>query len=131
MIRNKLIRFFDRQGCPSPEDLTDETINRVARKISRGPRIWAKEPLSYFYGVALNVFMDHRRRLSRNTLPLEGIDESKCFENPFEVQECQQTQQEMERLLQALDACLENLPRQWRDLILEYYSADSQSKVES
>jgi DNA-directed RNA polymerase specialized sigma24 family protein len=81
--------------------------------------------------VALNVFMDYRRRLSRNALPLEVIDESRCFENPFERQESQRSQQEMERLLEALDACLRSLPQEYRDLILEYYSADSQSKVES
>ncbi len=33
-IRNALITFFEHRGCLSPEEYADETINRVARRIS-------------------------------------------------------------------------------------------------
>ena len=129
-IRVKLIRLFERHGCALPEDLTDETINRVAGKLVRGARIWAAQPMSYFYGVAWNVLMD-QRRLRRNALPLDWIDESRCFENPFHVQESQRNKRKLEKLLQTLDASLRELPAEWRDLILEYYTTDNVSKVES
>lgn len=129
-IRRNLIRLFERHGCALPEDLTDETINRVAGKIMRGARIWAAQPMSYFYGVAWNVLMD-QRRLQRNALPLDWIDESRCFENPFDVQESQSKKRRLEQLLQTLDTSLQELPSEWRDLILEYYNTDNISKVES
>jgi hypothetical protein len=31
-IRRRHVRYFDRRNCPSPDDLADETLNRVARQ---------------------------------------------------------------------------------------------------
>jgi len=32
-IRQKLISYFDHRGCRFPEDLADETLNRMAQKL--------------------------------------------------------------------------------------------------
>src|SRR5256885_4134102 len=35
-LRRTLIRFFEWRGAPFPEEQTDETFNRVARKLDEG-----------------------------------------------------------------------------------------------
>ena len=32
-IRDRLMIYFGRRNCPAPEDLADETLNRVARRL--------------------------------------------------------------------------------------------------
>jgi hypothetical protein len=48
-IRSNLIRFFEWRGCPFPEDHADETVNRVARRLSEGEEL--RNPSAYFIGV--------------------------------------------------------------------------------
>jgi hypothetical protein len=52
-IRLKLIRFFETQSCSSCEELADETIQRVAIKISKGVEVSVVNSYAYFRGVAL------------------------------------------------------------------------------
>ena len=32
-IRRRLVFYFDRRNCASPDELADETLNRVARRL--------------------------------------------------------------------------------------------------
>src|SRR5262245_29668334 len=60
-LRVALIRFFEWRGCPFPEDHADETINRVARKISEGEAI--RDPAHYAIGVARMLMLEiHKAR---------------------------------------------------------------------
>ena len=38
-LRARLMYFFERKGCRIPAELTDETINRIARKMEEGLEI--------------------------------------------------------------------------------------------
>ena len=40
-LRRALFIFFATRGAASPDEMTDETINRVARRLSEGERITA------------------------------------------------------------------------------------------
>ena len=50
-IRRKLIRLFEWRGCHNPEDLADETFNRVASQLRKGLQIRSDNPYAYFCGV--------------------------------------------------------------------------------
>ncbi|HEX4946430.1 MAG TPA: hypothetical protein VFZ34_07205, partial [Blastocatellia bacterium] len=39
LIRQKLTKFFQWRGCPSPEDYTDRTIDRVALRLWEGAEV--------------------------------------------------------------------------------------------
>ena len=54
-IRRKLIRLFNCRGCDNPEELTDETINRVIKIVESKAVEYSGEPILLFYGVARNV----------------------------------------------------------------------------
>ena len=55
-IRQGLILFFVHRQCLDAEDLTDETINRVAKKLEKLAVSYEGERVRYFHGVAKKVF---------------------------------------------------------------------------
>jgi DNA-directed RNA polymerase specialized sigma24 family protein len=60
-IRQRLIRFFAREGCPDPANCADETILRVVKALSKGATIDVK-PATFTYAVAKIVEKECRRR---------------------------------------------------------------------
>jgi hypothetical protein len=61
-IRQRLVRLFRWRGAADPEVLADETIDRVAARLSAGASLFARDPYSFFHGVALGVVLEHWRR---------------------------------------------------------------------
>ena len=119
-LRDKLIRFFVWRNRTSPEDLADETINRVVRRIAGGEVI--QNITGYSHGVAQMVLMevmrnkakeqDYGERLRYAHGVMRGTDESteqnRCFSQ-----------------------CLDRLSAEARGLIIEYYQADRGAKIEN
>jgi DNA-directed RNA polymerase specialized sigma24 family protein len=65
-LRLKLVKFFEWRGCPAAEDLTDETIFRVVRRLAQGLAVErAEQPALFVRGVASNVFSEWARSRSR------------------------------------------------------------------
>src|SRR5215813_8210046 len=60
-MRRRLALYFDRKNCLSPDDLADETLNRVARKVEEKGTISGLSPAHYCYIVARFVFLEHLR----------------------------------------------------------------------
>lgn len=112
----RLNLFFTRRGCRFPEELADETINRVILKLGE-ERI--ENRMAYCYGVAKNVYRESLRRERRHA----EVDEAALAaaapepEGPGPWRDC-------------LDRCLAELPEEGRDLILRYFSAEGLPKVE-
>jgi len=65
-IRRRLIRIFYGRGCFEAEELADETINRVIRKLPQLLDDYAGEPALYFYGVANNIYQEWLRKQKKN-----------------------------------------------------------------
>jgi DNA-directed RNA polymerase specialized sigma24 family protein len=61
-IRVRLIALFVWRGCAAAEDLADETLNRVARRLYEGVEVRTQVGESYVYGVAQRVFQEALRR---------------------------------------------------------------------
>jgi DNA-directed RNA polymerase specialized sigma24 family protein len=113
-IRRRLIKFFSCRQCAAAEDLTDETMNRVARKVQEGPpHLYVLDAASYFYGVAHNVYLEHVRRKPAAPPP--------PLPTPTE---------EVEREQACLELCLEKLAPRSRELISEFYREDGQAKID-
>lgn len=114
-IRRKLIRLFEWRGCESPEDLTDETFNRVARRLSEGVEVRSSN-FGYFYGVAHLVYKEVRRRAAREQRALEGGEWP-----PRQPEE----EPEDDRRLACLRRCLDQLPPDQKNLLLRYHQGES------
>lgn len=113
IIRRKLIRLFEWRGCEFPEDLADETFNRVAKKLYEGTEI-QRDPLGYFYGVAHLVYKEDWRGIARKKKALDSG--AWPPRQPDEEPE--------DHRLSCLKKCLAQLPADQRHLLLEYHKGE-------
>src|SRR5437763_14397266 len=101
-LRRTLIKFFEWRGAPFPEDHTDETLNRVARKLDEGIEI--QNIGGYCYEVARLVWLGALKGSDRKRDPPETNypdDASADAAEPALARE---------RLLGCLAQCLNRLP---------------------
>jgi DNA-directed RNA polymerase specialized sigma24 family protein len=111
-IRATLIGIFVCRGCSMAEDLADETIDRVIRKLDAIKENYLGDPARYFFGVAQMIHLEYlRRRPESVDLPAaSGLD---------------YIQQDYD----CLDKCLGQLTLENRHLIEIYYQDDGPSKM--
>jgi RNA polymerase sigma factor (sigma-70 family) len=119
-IRSRLIKIFLRRGCPVSEELADETIDRVVRKVHILAGDYDGDPALYFYGVAQKVFLEYAKKKP----PVE------LTENPAPKSQGLSPTAEIERKHQCLDQCVEALDAESRELILGYYQGEKSAKID-
>jgi RNA polymerase sigma factor (sigma-70 family) len=130
IIRARLLKYFECRGCPLPEDLTDDTINRVARRLYEGRQIWSTEPTSYFYGVARNVLREYWASPEREFATLDALPPlAHPHTETLRHQEAEGEQAHIERRLDWLADCLSQLPAESRALILDYYQGERGERI--
>jgi DNA-directed RNA polymerase specialized sigma24 family protein len=113
-IRRRLVRLFEWRGCTCPEELADETFNRVARKLAGGLSLERSDPYAYFCGVAHHVFQEVVRREARERKVAESGDLPPAY----------QDEEEPDFRLEHLRQCLDGLGTSQRRLLLSYYHDD-------
>ncbi|HEX4946261.1 MAG TPA: sigma-70 family RNA polymerase sigma factor [Blastocatellia bacterium] len=131
-IRQALIVFFTFRGALDPLELTDETINRVARRLAEGEEIFAQQPRNYFYGVARNVW----REVIAQSVSMQSLDDpfppdKQSSPDPHALLLQSEEQQDLEQRLLCLETCLQKLPKKDRDLMLAYYQGTGSGKIEN
>lgn len=119
-LRSRLIRLFGWRGCTFPEELADETINRVARKLGEGVEIRAEDPYRYFAGVAHRVFLEVVRREKRERTALAEVRH---------LPPAEPVSEEKERRLGCLERCLATLSPANRQLILSFYQGEGSRRI--
>jgi DNA-directed RNA polymerase specialized sigma24 family protein len=112
-IRFKLIKYFSPTTQSDAEALTDETINRVARRLNEIKDQVYGERARYFYGVARRVQMEYLRRKQ----PQAGPE----FVSDWERAEVE---------YQCLEECMAKLSPENRDLVVRYYHAEGRERIE-
>jgi RNA polymerase sigma factor (sigma-70 family) len=116
-IRRRLIRVFAGRGCHEPEELADQTINRVMLKVSLIKDTYIGEPALYFYGVADKIYLEWLRKQKKGGFVELKETGSKDEPESDEEYDC-------------LENCLDKLPADQRKLIVEYYSFEKKTKIE-
>jgi DNA-directed RNA polymerase specialized sigma24 family protein len=123
-LRRTLTRFFEWRGAPVPEERTDETLDRIARKLSEGVEI--KHVGGYAHEVARLVYLESVKREKQN--PHDQLDEiERTTAAPPDTTD-EQTEKEVR--LNCLDQCLGALPAENRELITEYYRDDKRGRID-
>jgi DNA-directed RNA polymerase specialized sigma24 family protein len=123
IARLKLFKYFELRMCAGPEDLADETIDRVARRLAEGEQIHTQEPMRYVYGVARNVYLESRK----SPRHVENVAEFRAVEDGSRVDE---EKRQAERRLDCFQSCLEEQPEESRSLLVRYYEQSGRVKVE-
>lgn len=123
MVRQCLIRFFRFRGCADLETLADETINRVALKVSALDFSKNVKTITYFYGFASNVYLENLRTRQNREIQLESPDfsGSRNFRTLAESSDIE---------CDCLENCLTKLPREESALVTQYYCKDKSEKFE-
>jgi DNA-directed RNA polymerase specialized sigma24 family protein len=130
-MRRRLARYFDRRNCSSPDDLADETLNRVARKLEEMGQIAGASPAHYCYIVAKFIFLEFGRRGEQHQTSIDEAQDSGRvvaglavpFRRDVDVAA-------KEKLFDCLERCLGNLQTEDRELILDYYRGERRAKIE-
>jgi len=116
-LRARLIYFFERKGCRTPAELSDETINRIARKVEEGIEI--EDVFKFSYGVARLVLLEHWRDPKREWDQLDQRLSSPKSDREFD-----------DRHMECMEKCLQALPSEERDLIVKNCILDKKGKEE-
>ena len=122
-IRGRLVDYFGRRDCPFPEDLADETLNRVARRLEETGSIDDVVPARYCYIVAKFVFLESLRRPRQVELVAQSAEAA--------VAQVANERAENERTFACLEQCLQSCSIADRALILDYYQTTSGSAREN
>ncbi|HEX5732523.1 MAG TPA: hypothetical protein VF131_06785 [Blastocatellia bacterium] len=112
-IRVQLIKIFTSRGCLISEELADETINRVAKRVQQIAETYEGDPALYFYGVARLIYLEYlRRKPAPQPLATSAASE------------------EEELKYECLEQCVERLTPKNRELLRAYYRDDDEEKVD-
>jgi DNA-directed RNA polymerase specialized sigma24 family protein len=124
-IRERLLGYFDRKNCLNADELADETLNRVARRLDEeGGNIETETPAKYCYIVARFVFMEYLRASEKEIAALDDIGRQANRMSP-------EDRDRKERMLECLDRCSAKLEASQRELIFGYYSGEQRVKIEN
>jgi len=116
-LREALVKFLDWRGALFPDELVDETFNRVTRKLEEGETI--RDMPTYCHGVARLVFLQSREHPGNKRVGLEDL--SMVAIPAPDVTDVRR---------ECLNHCLRQLPAENRELIIEYYRKEGQRKID-
>jgi DNA-directed RNA polymerase specialized sigma24 family protein len=110
-IRWRLIVILASRGCRIPEELADETIDRVARRVADIEATYVGDKSLYFLGVMNNVHHEYlkRPRVSELSPPEDSAVKEQTYA--------------------CLDKCVAKLTPHAREIIEQYYAADKRAKI--
>jgi DNA-directed RNA polymerase specialized sigma24 family protein len=118
--RAKLHRTFERRFPTKADELVDDAMDRVTRRIDEGQKI--SNLNAYLYEVAQIIIKETLRKVGRFAVPLDDMPEPPAPDPPEDDAK--------ELRLQCLDSCLELLPVESRYLILSYYQYEQGTKID-
>ena len=119
-IRLKLLKYFEWCGSDVPDIDTDETINRVTRKIYEGQEVF--NLAGYIYGVAKLVHAESLKRRTR----IRALDDEESFvdQSSIDVPVVAPNYHE------CLERCIGRLSNEDREVITEYYQFKKNAKID-
>jgi DNA-directed RNA polymerase specialized sigma24 family protein len=113
-------RKFERKGRRSAEELTDETINRVSRRLAEGELI--QNLSGYCYRVAQHVAQEHWKECATRE---EALDEATSpARDPEQEARVHEAERRSQQRFACMRACLHELAEQDRALIVRHCTAE-------
>jgi DNA-directed RNA polymerase specialized sigma24 family protein len=128
-MRRRLVAYFERKNCPTPDELADETLNRVARRLEEEGAIETDTPARYCYIVARFVFMERLRETQKEGALANDL-RRRSRADISGATEADDERELKERRLNCLDQCLNRLEAASREIIARYYVGEARLKIE-
>lgn len=121
-LRADLTKIFVYNHCSDPEWLTDETFDRVAKKIHDLRQDYEGDPRFYFYAIAKNLIREDSKKVKRHA----SLDDIEVAGKTTD-----ETERETAEMREAcLHSCLKKLDAEKRSLIRKYYEKEKQAKID-
>lgn len=117
-LRTRIVKFFEWRACRFPDDLADETLDRVVKKVDAGVEI--NDFVNYTYGVARLVYLEHYKEQVKEHPMTDEMPEARVADDEMDEDE----------RLNFLEECLKKLSDRSRTMILHYYRDDKQAKID-
>jgi DNA-directed RNA polymerase specialized sigma24 family protein len=118
-LRLALVKFFDWRGAWSPDHCVDETLDRLVARL--GSDVVVEDVRRFAYGIARLVLLEDRREQARMPMA-DRADLSHLT--------VRATPDAVDPLHDCFEACLAQLSGDARDLVLAYYAAEGQTKID-
>jgi DNA-directed RNA polymerase specialized sigma24 family protein len=128
-MRRRLVAYFDRKNSLSPDELADETLNRVSRRLEEEGKIESESPAKYCFITARFVFMESLRGKDKNSVSLDEVLQKKQG-NDFAAEQTDEKQVK-EQMLNCLEQCTDKLETENREIIIRYYFGEERVKIEN
>lgn len=126
--RRRLVSYFSRKNCRTPDDLADETLNRVARRLQEEGGITDAPPAQFCYITARFVFLEHLRSFDRKVGDFSGSPDGSHTIEPSTLPAFEVESRTIE--MDCLDRSLGLLATPDRELLLGYYSGDGRARID-
>ena len=120
-LRRQLIKFFECRGSFIPDELADETLNRLARKIDEGEEI-EKNVFAFSLGIARFVFLEALKRPDNRRAQMKELA---TVAAPPERRE-----EDDDLWAVCLRECLRGVSEENRELIIEYYQDEGRARID-
>jgi RNA polymerase sigma factor (sigma-70 family) len=120
-IRDSIVRIFSWRHCADPEGMADEVFDRVCRKVPELKQTFEGDPRFFCYAVANNMVREYQKKTKLH-VPIDDIDvicdaREELSEDGGELRE------------DYLSECLQKLPKEKREMILDYYAKEKHAKI--
>ncbi|MCM3870959.1 MAG: hypothetical protein ND895_09745 [Pyrinomonadaceae bacterium] len=129
-MRRRLVDYFDRKNLTNFEELADETLNRVARRLEDEGTIESETPAKYCYVVARFILMEHLRETQKERVMVESITKHQPTQSVSEHQAVQEMEIK-EKMLNCLENCTLQLDPVNHRIITQYYVGQERVKIEN
>jgi DNA-directed RNA polymerase specialized sigma24 family protein len=126
-MHRRLTTYFDRRNRRAADELADETLKRVARKLEEIGTIDVSPPARYCYVIAKFVLLEDVHR-ERRTIPFD--DARPAIEAQPDHSDSDRESSAREERLDRLDRGLRQLRTDERRLIVEYYQDARSQRIE-
>src|SRR5262249_23704892 len=120
-LRRKLIKFFEWRGSFISDELADETLNRLARKIDEGEEV-EKNVFALSLGIARFVLLETLKRPDNRRAEMKELVTAAA---PPERRE-----EDDDLWVVCLRECLLGVSDENRALIIEYYQDEGRARID-
>jgi len=129
-MRSRMVAYFDRKNLRNFEELADETLNRVARRLEEEGAIESDTPSKYCYVVARFVLMEQLRQTQKEKVMVEDISRRPPSQSVAEHLTDQERELK-EKMLNCLENCTLQMDAVNQKIINGYYVGKERLKIEN
>ena len=130
-MRRRLRDYFARKNCRPADDLADETLTRVARRLEEEGITRAETPARYCYIVARFVFLEYLRETKAHPMVTHASGDVAPQPSAPSAADAEEAAGTRERLLACLQKCLQELDPLNRRIITRYYIGSERVKIDN